>query len=46
MLYRNKDGDKANVYSLVLSEGGRFYFDSASDAPNEVRAILHAHRNE
>jgi hypothetical protein len=46
MLYRNKDGDKANVYSLVLSEGGRFYFDSASVAPNEVRAILHAHRNE
>lgn len=49
MLYRERDKDKPNmnpnVYSLIKSQtDGRFYYNSASDAPDEIRAIIDAHR--
>ena len=47
MLYREKDGekgDKANIYSLIVSGKSTFYYPSASDASMEIQAIIKAHR--
>ena len=49
MLYRERDKDKPsinpNVYSLIKSQmDGKFYYNSASDAPEEIQAIINAHR--
>jgi hypothetical protein len=50
MLYREKEGEKgdkgekANLYSLIVSDKNTFYYPSASDASIEIQAIIHAHR--